>query len=285
MARKSGLGKGLDALIPGDETAPSGAGAILVRADAVQFNPRQPRTILDGAEMDGLVDSIRTHGILQPLLITQGRQPNEYTLIAGERRLRAARLAGLEFVPALVRLVTPEEQLELALIENIQRADLTPLEAAEAFRQLEEEFGLTHEEIAHKVGKSRQSITNTLRLLKLPEALRSSLAEKRISEGHARALLGLPTTQSQIAGLQTVLRLELNVRQTEALVRRETEEASKAAQTVHPSSPEIQAIEKRLFDQLGTRVAIHHGKKGGRLVIYYYSDEELDSLINQITKD
>ena len=235
--------------------------------------------------MDGLVDSIRTHGILQPLLITQGRQPNEYTLIAGERRLRAARLAGLEFVPALVRLVTPEEQLELALIENIQRADLTPLEAAEAFRQLEEEFGLTHEEIAHKVGKSRQSITNTLRLLKLPEALRSSLAEKRISEGHARALLGLPTTQSQIAGLQTVLRLELNVRQTEALVRRETEEASKAAQTVHPSSPEIQAIEKRLFDQLGTRVAIHHGKKGGRLVIYYYSDEELDSLINQITKD
>jgi ParB family chromosome partitioning protein len=202
--------------------------------------------------------------------------------VAGERRLRAARLAGLDAVPVVIRQVTPQEQLELALVENLQSADLSPLETAEAYHELVEEFHLSHEEIALRVGKSRVSVTNTLRLLKLPEAIKTALYEGKLSEGHARALLTLPSISAQLAALQTVLDQDLNVRQTEELVRRYSGQRLEPAVKPQPSA-EINAIEERLRTSLGTRVELRHGKKGGSLVIHYYSDEELDHLVHRLS--
>jgi len=284
MARKSGLGKGLDALIPDGLPPEADKGGNLVSVDKIIPNPRQPRHSGKNAGIEELAASIREHGILQPLLVTHEPQTDQYVLIAGERRLNAAVIAGLKVVPILVRHATEQQQLEIALIENIQRADLTPLETAGAYQQLNGEFQLSHEEIAQRVGKSRVTITNTLRLLKLPESVRQALAEEKITEGHARALLGLNTSQAQAAALSTILKQGLNVRQTEQLVRRLNGERKKPAARPSPS-PEITAIEERLRSLLGTRVTIRQAKQGGTLVIHYYSDEELGALISQITKD
>jgi ParB family chromosome partitioning protein len=280
MPRKSGLGKGLDALIPGGEEGPQG-GPTFLPIEKICANPRQPRENIDPEGLADLVSSIREHGILQPLIVTRDEDKDEYSLIAGERRLRAAQLAGLEQVPVIVRRVSEQLQLELALIENLQRADLTPLETAEAYRQLVEDFGLQHEEVAARVGKSRAAVTNTLRLLKLPVEVQSALREGKISEGHARALLGLNSTAAQLAALKAVLDKDLSVRKTEELVRKllgERPERPPAA--AHP--PEIMALEERLRARLGTRVTVRHGKKGGSVVIHYYSDEELDAIVSQI---
>jgi len=217
MPKKGGLGKGLDALIPTNNPLGEG-GALLVPIDSVTPNPRQPRQQMDEADLQELADSIQEHGILQPLIVTQ-ETSGRYTLIAGERRLRAARLVGLQMVPVLVRQATDQERLELALIENVQRSDLAPLETADAYRQLTEDFGLSQEEVAQQVGKSRVSVTNTLRLLKLPDPVRQSLADDDITEGHARALLGLASPSAQLAVLQIILQKNLSVRQAEDLVR------------------------------------------------------------------
>lgn len=282
MARKGGLGKGLDALIPGGGSSlPAESGVTYITAAKITPNPLQPRHNLREEELRELADSIQEHGILQPLIVTYEAEEDQYTLIAGERRLRAAQIAGLEAVPVLVRQVTDQERLEIALIENVQRSDLTPLETAEAFRQLNEEFGLSHEEIARQVGKSRVAVTNTLRLLKLPEAARKALAEDQISEGHARALLGLNSPQAQAAALESILRHELNVRQAEELVRKMTGEKPASLPKKEPA-PEINALEERLRSHFGTKVTLNHGKKGGSLIIHYYSEEELNSLITQI---
>jgi ParB family chromosome partitioning protein len=184
-------------------------------------------------------------------------------------------------VPAILRTVNELEQLELALIENVQRADPTPLETAEAFRQLADNFSLTHEQIAERVGKSRVSVTNTLRLLNLPEQVRRALADGLISEGHARALLGLPTAQAQKAALGTVLNLGLNVRQTETLVKKLSGERPPAKPKAE-ATPEVKALESRLRSFFGTKVNLNNGKKGGSLVIYYYSDEELNTILDKI---
>ena len=284
MARKSGLGKGLDALIPGgdDNPAPEGSAVFIPIAQIIP-NPRQPRGEMNSEALAELAASIREHGILQPLMVTYDPDTNKYILIAGERRLRAAHMVGLQSVPVLVRQITERERLELALIENIQRADLTPLDLAEAYRQLQDEFGLSHEEISVRVGKSREAVTNTLRLLKLPEAVRQALSVGQISEGHARALLGLNTPQSQISALQTIIHLDLNVRQTENLVRQlKGERLTLPSRKVNP--PEITALEERLQHALGERVILRHGKKGGSVVIRYYSDEELNALVERMTR-
>jgi len=284
MARKSGLGKGLDALIPGgdDNPAPEGSAVYIPIAQIIP-NPRQPRGEMNSEALAELAASIREHGILQPLMVTYDPDTNQYILIAGERRLRAAHMVGLQSVPVLVRQITERERLELALIENIQRADLTPLDLAEAYRQLQDEFGLSHEEISVRVGKSREAVTNTLRLLKLPEAVRQALSVGQISEGHARALLGLNTPQSQISALQTIIHLDLNVRQTENLVRQlKGERLTLPSRKANP--PEITALEERLQHALGERVILRHGKKGGSVVIRYYSDEELNALVERMTR-
>ncbi len=280
MTHKHGLGKGLDALIPGGEVerAPS-AGARLIPVGDIQRNPRQPRTHFDAGELQELAASIRQHGVLQPLLVMPLPQGG-YQLVAGERRLEASRLAGLASVPAVVRSVTPQEQLELALIENLQRADLNPLEAAEGYRQLAQDFGLSHEAIAERVGKSRAAVSNTLRLLKLPPACRQALIDGVISEGHARALLALPTAEAQSAALGTILKRHLNVRQTEELVQRLLGQRSRRARSAR-RTPEEKALEEQLMRALGTRVSLRLGRKGGSLVIHFYSDEELEALIER----
>jgi ParB family chromosome partitioning protein len=278
--KKHGLGRGLDALLPAE---PSSSDALLVPVGKIHRNPRQPRMDIEAEDLEELAASIRVHGILQPLIVSRGPVLEEYTLIAGERRLEAAKLAGLERVPVLVRDASDQQRLELALIENLQREDLSPLETAEAYRHLHEEFNLSHEDVSKRVGKSRVAVTNTLRLLKLPERVRQALAGGQISEGHARAILALPTVQAQLAAVDTVLKRDLSVRQTEELARRMT-----GKRTPKPSPPrlppDLRALEKKLEEVLGTRVTIKRGKRGGLVLLYYYSDEELDAIADQILK-
>jgi ParB family transcriptional regulator, chromosome partitioning protein len=281
MTRKTGLGRGLDSLIPVQESQQLASGIQHIPVDSITPNPRQPRTHFDQRELAELAASIREHGIIQPLLLATTDESDRYCLIAGERRLLAARQAGLASIPAIIRQVSQQELVEVALVENVQRADLSPLEAAEAFRQLSEEFQLSHEEIAARVGKSRTTVTNTLRLLKLPASVQNALVGGRISEGHARALLALPNPQAQAAALDTILKFDLNVRQAEDLVRKMSgDKPASQPKPAHP--PELVALEERLRSQLGTKVSLNHGRRGGTLVIHYYSDEELDTLVERI---
>lgn len=284
MPSKSGLGRGLDALIPGGKNALWDNGIALVPVDAIASNPRQPRMSIHPEELKDLTASVMEHGVLQPLIVTLGKNDGEYILIAGERRLQAARLAGLATVPVLIRQATDQQRLELAIIENVQRADLSALEEAEAYRQLAEDFDLSHESIAARVGKSRVTVTNTLRLLKLPDVVKNALIENRINEGQARALLALPTADSQSAALHIVVAKELNVRQTEELVRKL--QGNKPVKKVKAMpSPDISELEARLRSNLGTKVTLRNGKRGGTVTIHYYSDEELETLMRLLLKE
>jgi len=287
MTKKTGLGRGLDALIPTGDFSPESVasspttGYETLSITDISQNPRQPRSQMNQEELEELAASIRKNGILQPLIVAPAGEPGKYILIAGERRLLAASMADLDKVPVVVREATEQQRLELALIENVQRSDLTPLEAAEAYRQLADDFNLSHEQIAQQLGKSRVTITNTLRLLNLPDNVRHSLATGEITEGHARALLSLPNSQAQSAVLQTIIKHELNVRKTEDLVRKFLGQRPPSPTKTAPK-PDVTYLEERLRQRLGTRVNLHPRKKGGTLVIHYYSDEELDALILRI---
>lgn len=282
MSKKSGLGKGLDALIPSGTASESQAsGSLEVKITTIRPNPRQPRVKIDSGQLDDLTNSIRTHGILQPLVVLPADPKGRYTLIAGERRLRAAKEAGLSVVPVIIRDTTEAGQLELALIENLQRTDLNPLEAADGYRQLVDDFSLSHDDVARRVGKSRTTVSNTLRLLKLSAAVREALTNDKISEGHARALLALPTAQSQSAALETILGRGLNVRQTEELVRR-LQGARTQKKAAQRRSAEETALEEQLQDSLGTRVTLRRSAKGGSIVIRFFSDEELNTLVERL---
>ena len=282
--RKTGLGKGLGALIPlaEEEAAAAARGVTEVSLASIVPNPHQPRAPIRDQDLVELASSIEEHGIIQPLVVA--RAPDGYQLIAGERRWRAARLAGLATVPVIVKDVAPSEMLELALVENLQRSDLNALEEAMAYRQLTEEFELTQEQVARRVGKSRVAVSNTLRLLKADRSVQQALLEDKISEGHARALLGLEQAQAQEAALKTVLKRGLNVRQTEDLVRRllglRSEDGEQ--QPARQVSPETRALESRFREALGTKVNLTRSGEGGRVVIYFYSEEELDALYGRI---
>lgn len=289
MAKKRpGLGKGLDALIPSepaeDETQEHSR-VINVPIDAITENPHQPRTRFDPEELKELADSIQEHGIIQPLVLTRG-EDDHYTLIAGERRLKAARLAGLDSVPIIIRDASDQDRLELALIENVQRTDLDPLETAAAYQQLSQEFGLSHEEIGQRVGKSRTTVTNTLRLLDLPPDVQNALREGKITSGHARALLALPSTASQAAALQTILNKDLNVRQTEALVKKLKGQKSEPKPHKPSLAPEIKSLQDKLQSSLGTKVRLAMNDQGkGTITIHYYSSEELNSLLDRFLEE
>jgi ParB family chromosome partitioning protein len=278
MAQKSGLGKGLDALLPAAEEQSQVSGVRQISTDTIFPNPRQPRANFNTEELDELAASIREHGVIQPLIITVGDTPGSYILIAGERRLLAAKSIEMETVPVIIREASDQELVEIALVENVQRADLGPLETSEAYRQLSEDFGLSHEEIAARVGKSRTTITNSLRLLNLPEEVKQALVSEKISEGHARALLSLPSKKAQVAALNSILKLSLNVRQTEELVRKLGGEKP-TVPAPPPADPEIKALEEQLRQHLGTKVSLNQKSNGGTLTIHYYSAEELDTLL------
>jgi ParB family chromosome partitioning protein len=284
MARKRGLGKGLDALIPGSESFEEEAGVLQILIKDIAPNPRQPRSQFDPTLLKELADSIAEHGVLQPIVVTPSPDGPGYQLIIGERRLQAAQIAGLDTVPVIVRQVDEQGQLILALIENLQRMDLNPLEAAEGYQHLIEDFDLSHEAVATQVGKSRTSITNTLRLLNLEPSVQQALREEKISEGHARALLGLSKSQAQNAALQTVLKEGLNVRQTEELVRRLSGERRKSTPP-RKKSADLSDIEEKLREALGTRVTITSSARGGRIIIHFYSDEELNALVDHLLEE
>ncbi|HUF37757.1 MAG TPA: ParB/RepB/Spo0J family partition protein [Anaerolineales bacterium] len=284
--KRSGLGRGLDALIPGREpkeeppvSVPGGVREIPI--GDISPNPRQPRSRFDRSELVELAASIQEVGIIQPLIVTEAEIRGHFVLIAGERRLQAARLAGLQSVPSIVREATDRQMLELALVENVQRADLNPVETAIAYRQLAEDFQMSHDEIARQVGKSRVAVTNTLRLLNVTMPVLQALLDRKITEGHARALLGLETESAQEAALALVLKNGYTVRQTEDMVRRRT--VRKAV--TRPKKPEIKALEDDLRTRLGTRVTLKHNDGRGSLTIYFYSEEELNTLVDQLLDD
>jgi len=285
MAKRSGLGKGLDALIPSGGTTTTsstgGSGVTQVSVELIQRNPRQPREKFDIEELENLSASIREHGVIQPLIVSPGKN-GIYILIAGERRLQASRKAGLKTVPVVVRNATDQQLLELALIENVQRADLNAIEEAEAYQNLAKEFKMSHETIAERVGKSRVAVTNTMRLLDACAAVKQALVDRRITEGHARALLALTSAKAQENLLNTVVNLDLSVRQTEALARKYSGQKP-ASKKKSASGADVNDVERRLRSSLGTKVALKHGKKGGTVTIYYYSDEELDTLLEKLT--
>lgn len=286
MAKRSGLGKGLDALITNTDSSNESVPKLIesgiqqVAVENIVTNPRQPRLHFNQEELDELTASISEHGIIQPLIVS-ANDDGKYTLIAGERRLRASRQANFESVPVVIRQVSDRQQLEWALIENVQRADLSPLEEAEAYHQLSDEFGLSHEAIAKQVGKSRVAITNTLRLRKLSLNVKTALVDRLISEGHARALLGLNTAQAQEAALQTIIALRLNVRQTEQLVNKLNGEKP-APKEKAEKSPEALDMEQKLSSRFETKVSLRYTPKGGSITLYYAKDEDLEALLEKL---
>jgi ParB family chromosome partitioning protein len=273
-----GLGRGLGALIPRPTT-----GLREIPVEAITPNPWQPRAHFDQQELEHLAQSIRQHGILQPVLVSQ-QADGTFLLITGERRWRAVQLAGLATVPALVKEATPQESLEMALVENIQRSDLNPLEEAHAFRQLLDEHGLTQEQLAQRIGKSRVAVTNTLRLLQLPDAVHAALANGSITEGHARAILTANGEPKRLAVLARVLDERLSVRDTEALARELNLERERAPSREERVDPETEQLEEAFRQALGTKVHLVRGRNGGRLIVHFYSDEELQGIYEAIVR-
>lgn len=347
MSKRRGLGRGLGALIPGgdeetpQQASPESGGLRVVALDSINPNPRQPRSYMDDEALDELAASIEEHGLIQPLIVNE-EGDGRYTLIAGERRWRASQRAGLVEVPVVVKDATPQAMLELALVENIQRADLNPLEEAAAYRQLIDEFGLTQAQVAQRVGKSRPAVANFVRLLDLPPEVQEAVVRGDLSGGHARTLLGLPSPDEQIALMRTVLAGDLSVRQTESIVRlveqmppkvrvalllgqlsaehaqvlmrlpnpeqqvammqtilnkglsvqQAAESVEKQLAGVPPPSrkivkpaPEMVWLESQFQQSLGTRVNIQKSGEGGRVVIHFYSDEELQAIYDAIVGD
>jgi ParB family chromosome partitioning protein len=275
-----GLGRGLTALIPQREET---SAQVELPISAIERNPYQPRQDLEQASLEELASSVAEHGVLQPILVTQ--TPTGYRVIAGERRLRAAEMAGLERIPTVVRTATESEQLAWALIENLQRADLNSMEEARAFQRLIDEFGLTHDEIAHRVGRARPTVTNTLRLLELAPAVQEAIGNRQVTEGHGRALGGVADHQLQHELLRVVLAKSLSVRQTEELVRRTRSSALREAgrSTSQELSPDVERLERGFREALATKVTLSLSRKGGRITIEYYDEEDLERIYERVT--
>lgn len=344
MSKRRGLGRGLGALIPqgeGQEEDQAPAGLRTVPVDAIRPNPHQPRGEMDEAALAELAASVEEHGLIQPLIVND-EGDGQFTLIAGERRWRAAQRAGMGAVPVVVKEASPQAMLELALIENIQRADLNPLEEAAAYRQLIDEFELTQAQVAQRVGKSRPAVANTVRLLDLPDEVQGAVVGGTMSGGHARTLLGLEHAEQQITLMRTIRNQNLSVRQTESIVRlveqvpdkvqqallqgrissehaeillrlptpekqeamlqtilkkgasvRQTEESVEkqlsgsrpAPRTPHKPEPHLVWLESQFQQTLGTRVNIQKSGEGGKVVIHYYSDEELQAIYEAIVDE
>ena len=280
------LGRGLSSLIP---KTGAGAGTETVDIDLIVPNPHQPRAHFDAASMQELAASIREHGVLQPIIVTQVRSdlgPITYQLIAGERRLQAARMAGMTRMPVVVKEAAGNELLEIALVENLQRQDLNPLEEAAAFKRLSDQFEMTQEQISRRVARSRTAVANTLRLLSLEDDIRASIASGQISEGHARALLGIEDRQVRLDAWRRIVADALTVRQAEEIARALKATAATSVRTVAKAAkrvdPHVRAIEDDLRHVLGAPVSVARGRRGGRIVIRFHSDDELEGIIERI---
>lgn len=280
---KPGLGKGLSALITEETMSGVTQGYIpALPVDTIKPNPYQPRVEMNPENLTELADSIREHGVIEPLIVTR-KGEGDYELIAGERRLRASQLAGIATVPVVVKEASPQQMLELAVVENVQRADLNALEEALAFDQLAQLYNLTHDDIAKKVGLSRPAVANKIRLLTLPEEIKRGLLEEKISEGHARALLGLDSRETMIATYKIIIRDHLSVRATEELIRRlnrgHKKKNKKNERIMDERTTELESQLKEIYG----RVSLSRSKKGGKIVIKFNSEEELDQLVSKLT--
>jgi len=278
--RRRGLGRGLESLIPGMGGEHEAVSTLSADIDALEPNPLQPRIRWNDEDLDALAASITEHGIIQPIVVTRGSGSVPYQIIAGERRWRAARRAGLTSVPILVREISGAQALEVALVENLQRADLNPIEEGLAYRHLTDEFHLTQTEIAERVGKSRPAISNTLRLLDAPEEIRDAVVNNLITAGHARALLSVSDPDYQQHLLQRIIKEGLSVRQTERLASEPPPRTVERIPTV--KSPEEKAVESELRRVFGTKVELKRGRKGGTIVVHWYSDEELNAILGRV---
>lgn len=294
MTKTTGLGRGLGSLIPNKKakgyslqesinsrsTVEVVDDSIIpikkVPVESVVANPQQPRQIFEHQPMEDLVESIKRHGVIQPILVTK-RADGKYELISGERRLRASKMAGKETIPAHIRTADELEKLELALIENIQRHDLNPIELAESYYKLMEEFKLTQEEVSKRLGKKRSTVANNIRLLSLPAEIQKALADRKLTQGHARALLGLEKQSDQLKLFKQIINTQLNVRDTEDLVRSKTHKSYK--KTVDPDLHDKKLL---LQQTLGTKVDINEKDGKGKIVIHYYSKEELHTIIESL---
>lgn len=269
---KTALGKGLDALIPalGDETAG-------IEIKRITADRGQPRKIFKDDALKELAASIKEKGVLQPIIVTR-QSGGTFRLVAGERRWRAARMAGLKKIPAMIRETSPEDAVEIALIENIQRENLSPIETAEAFQRLVREFKLTQEELSGRVGKDRASVANFLRILKLPNKIKTYINEGRLSMGHAKALLSIEDKQAQSAAAEKIIKSGLSVREAEALAKKAQNPAPAKAPIIR--DPQLASLEKRLKRHLGAGVAVRQKGRGGSITISYKSLKELDHLLD-----
>jgi ParB family transcriptional regulator, chromosome partitioning protein len=285
-SHRQALGRGLSALIP---KTGSGAGVETVDIDLIVPNPHQPRVRFDADALRELAESIREHGVLQPVVVTQSISdlgPMTYQLIAGERRLQAARMAGVTRMPVVVREAAGKELLEIALVENLQRQDLNPLEEAQAFRGLSDEFGMTQEQIAARVGRSRTAVANTLRLLALEDDIRSSLASGQITEGHARALLGIEDSRTRLDAWRRIVSDGMTVREAEEIASalRSVNTPKAKARAAKRADPHVTALENELRQAIGMPVAIKKRRTGGSVVIRFHSEDELLGIITRIAR-
>lgn len=278
---KKGLGKGLGALLDTDNILSDDSGVMELKIIDIEPNKEQPRKNFDQEKLQALAESIKQHGVVQPIIVK--KQDKGYTIIAGERRWRAAKLAGLKTIPAIVKDLSSRETMEIALIENLQREDLNPIEEAEAYQKLMDEHGLTQEALSKLVGKSRAAIANSVRLLSLPDKIKDMLINEQLTPGHARALITVEDPERQIKLAEEIIEKDLSVRETEKLVnerKNEKKQKRKAAK-----DPTILDIEEKLKSILGTKVELRHNKNKGKIVIEYYSNDEFNRIIEFITKD
>lgn len=293
--KKTGLGKGLSALInksidtelnfDNNQASNISEGFIPnLPVGNLEPNPYQPRIEIKPDTLVELADSIREVGIIEPILVTKKQnENNKFEIIAGERRWRAAKLAGMDFVPVVVKESSPQEMLEIAIIENVQREDLNALEEALALEQLYKTFNLNHEEISKKVGISRSAVANKIRLLSLPEEIKKGLLEEKISEGHARAILGLSSNENMISAYKLILKEHLSVRSTEELVRRLNKgKNSKLRRSSRLIDERTVFFENKLKEKFGERISLARSQKGGKIVITFKSDDELNKIISEL---
>ena len=284
MNKKARLGKGLDALLGGvDQIAAQSDGELrYLPVATIRPGRYQPRTNMDETALTELADSIRTHGVVQPIVVRE-TPAGDYELIAGERRWRAAQMAGLDVIPSVVRRVADEIALAVGLIENIQRENLNPVEEANGLRRLLDEFGLTHQQVADSIGRSRAAVSNLLRLLNLDPAVRAHLENGRLEAGHARAILSLPREQ-QLAAADTVIQQRLSVRQTEQLVRRYLSGKRKKNRKPVVRDADLRQLEEELSQQLAATVSLEQRGQGGRVIIEYNSLDELEGILERLRK-
>lgn len=272
------LGKGLAQLLGEEEESNSTE----VSISAIVANPRQPRRTFASEPLAELSASIKEHGIVQPLIV-RSVGDNKYELIAGERRLRAAKMAGLKAVPVVVRAASAQVSLELALIENVQREDINPMECAIAYKMLADEFGLTQEQVANRVGKSRAAVTNSLRLLKLPEDIQDALAEGKISEGHAKALLMIDSPAKLKALFERIIQEGLSVREVERMARGEARSPiAPNAKSQEPIDPDWESLTRKISEHFGAKIQLQRKNTGGKLSIEYFSEDELEGILEKM---